>query len=313
MLKKITSSLAFMPLMAAFTVCLTASLSLYTVCHAALPIGVSIPPQKNLVERIGGEHVDVTVLLPAGSDPHTFEPKPSQLRDMSKVTLYISVGMPFEDAWLPRLMEVSGGALRIVPMHEKLVSPEHAAPAHAASEHNQTDGHDHSKCGGPNDPHRWLSPMLMRHMGLEIRKALVKADPDNAPTYRANYRKLAEELTNLDAQLNQILLKLPADRRRFMVFHPAWLYFANSYNLEEIAIEVDGREPTPQQLMKIIDAAREHDIKTIFIQPQFSKRIAETIAQEIGNGIKLIEADPMAEDWAQGIENIAHQLVQDSQ
>lgn len=291
------------------TISLVLSASIY-IADAAMHIGVSIPPQKNLVERIGGEHVEVTVLLPTGSDPHTFEPRPSQLRDMSKADMYIAVGMPFEHAWLNRLMDVSknkdGGQVQIVEMHKSLVSPEFAEEAHDVN-----DGHDHSKCGGPNDPHRWLSPMLMRHMALEVRRALVKADPANAPAYRANYTKLAQELSDLDAALAKELRALPEDRRRFMVFHPAWLYFANSYGLEEVAIEVDGREPTPKQLIKIIDTARAYDMKTIFIQPQFSKRAAETIAREIGNGVRLIEADPLAEDWEQGLRDLTRHLVHD--
>lgn len=300
---------------ASFILCLAASLSLYTTCLAAIEVTVSIPPQKNLVERIGGEHVNVTVLLPFGADPHTFEPKPSQLRQIAKADMYIAIGMPFEDAWLHRLTDASEGAdgkgLTIVEMHKKLVSPEHGNQAvNPEHQEHQHASHDHSKCGGPNDPHRWLSPMLMKYMGMEVCKALIKADPENAPAYRTNYRKLAQELADLDAKLANLLSVIPEDHRRFMVFHPAWLYFANSYNLEEVAIEVDGREPTPQQLMKIIDTARHYDIKTIFIQPQFSKRAAQTIAQEIGNGVQLVEADPLEEDWAHSIERLAEKIVE---
>ncbi len=279
------------------------SLSLYTVCHAALSVTVSIPPQKNLVERIGGEHVNVDVLLPSNGDPHTFEPKPSQLRQIAEADMYIAMGLPFEDAWLHRLMDASEG-VTVVEMHKKLMSPEDAE-AHEGHKHE-----DHCTCGGTNDPHRWLSPMLMKFMGKDVCTALVKADPENAPAYRANYRKLAKELSELDAKLAHLLGDIPADRRRFMVFHPAWHYFAQSYGLEEVAIEIDGREPTPQQIMKIIDLARAQKITTIFIQPQFSKRAAQSIAEEIGNGASLIEADPMAEDWALGITRLAEQIVQ---
>lgn len=290
------------------------SLSLYIPCRAELSVTVSIAPQKNLVERIGGEHVNVDVLLPSDADPHTFEPKPSQLRKIAKTDLYIAIGLPFEDAWLHRLTDASRGTngkgVTVVEMHTKLLVPEHEGEheehEHEGHEHHAHESHQH---GGPNDPHRWLSPMLMKFMGKDVCAALIKADPENAPAYRANYRKLAKELADLDAKLANLLGSIPAEKRRFMVFHPAWHYFAQSYGLEEVAIEVDGREPTPQQLIKIIDMARTQNITTIFIQPQFSKRAAETIAQEIGNGVTLIEADPMVEDWELGITRLAEQIA----
>lgn len=330
------------------------SLMLAGVCAQAaqLPVTVSIPPQKYMVESIGGDLVNVTVMVPPGADPHTYEPRPSQLRALASSPLYFAIGVPFEDVWLDRMASAGGKGLTIVHMEKGLaqlpatalagddtastgvanvaagntaqhaVMPESSNVPQQITEQEKASGspyphhddagtaaataaagHDHEGA----DPHIWLSPMHVKHMGIAIRNALVKADPANAPIYRKNYRAFAEKLDALDLRLNERLSQIPVEKRRFLVFHPAWNYFAHSYGLEEVPIEVEGREPGPRQLMNIIDLARKERISVIFVQPQFSRRAAEAIAKQIG--ATLVDADPLAENWAENLEKVAESIV----
>ncbi len=289
-----------------------------SAADAPLQVSVSIPPQKYFVERIGGDLVRTTVMVPPGADPHTYEPKPSQLRGLSGSRIYFSIGAPFEDAWLARIVAAAGPSLSVVPMHKGVTLLPAAAPLHndeaehaEGKEHHEdhhahADGHGHDH--GTTDPHVWLSPMLVRHMSLAIRDALAKADPAHAATYRANYDRFAADIDAMDKKFADLFAALPQDRRRFLVFHPSWNYFAHNYGLTELSIEVEGREPSPRQLRAIIDLARRERITTIFVQPQFSRRAAQTIATEIG--ARLVDADPLAEDWAANLERTAKALPQ---
>lgn len=303
----------------ALALCLTmVTPVIVSAADAPLQISVSIPPQKYFVERIGGDLVRTTVMVPPGADPHTYEPKPSQLRGLSGSRIYFSIGAPFEDAWLARIVAAAGPSLSVVPMHKGVTLLPAAAPLHndeaehaEGKEHHEdhhahADGHGHDH--GTTDPHVWLSPMLVRHMSLAIRDALAKADPAHAATYRANYDRFAADIDAMDKKFADLFAALPQDRRRFLVFHPSWNYFAHNYGLTELSIEVEGREPSPRQLRAIIDLARRERITTIFVQPQFSRRAAQTIATEIG--ARLVDADPLAEDWAANLERTAKALAQ---
>ena len=182
-----------------------------SAADAPLQVSVSIPPQKYFVERIGGDLVRTTVMVPPGADPHTYEPKPSQLRGLSGSRIYFSIGAPFEDAWLARIVAAAGPSLSVVPMHKGVTLLPAAAPLHndeaehaEGKEHHEdhhahADGHGHDH--GTTDPHVWLSPMLVRHMSLAIRDALAKADPDGAKTYTANAGAFKAKLKTLEEKV----------------------------------------------------------------------------------------------------------------
>ncbi len=284
---------------------------------AAVRVAVSILPQKYFIQRIAGDLAEVTVLVPPGADPHTYEPKPSQMRGLADARLYMTIGVPFEKAWLDRITAAGGKDMTLVrlekgidllPQDEHFLDDDHGHDAdHKDAGHDAGSAvghHDHE--GG--DPHIWLSPALVKMMAGSIKAALVKADPAHAPLYRANHDAFVRELDELDLHINGLFENVPENRRRFMVFHPAWSYFAHNYNLREVAIEVEGREPGPKQLTRIVEFAKKEKIEAIFVQPQFSRRGAETIARNVG--AKLIEADPLAEDWAANIRRVAETMAQ---
>ncbi|MDA8141050.1 MAG: zinc ABC transporter substrate-binding protein [Desulfobacteraceae bacterium] len=265
-----------------------------------LPVMVSIAPQRYFVEQIGKQHVAVEVLVPPGLDPHTYEPKPGQMAALAKAKIYFAVGVPFEKAWLPkfsaanplmRVVHTDQGIVKI-PMvdHDHLEKPR----AGEVQEHD-SDGFD---------PHIWLSPPLVKLQAQSILNALQAIDPDHGDEYAANGRRFMAEIDQLDADLRSIFAGKTG--LRFMVFHPAWGYFAQAYGLEQVPIEMAGKEPKPAQLEALIIRAKQRGIQVVFAQPQYSAKSAQIVAQEIHGQVVL--ADPMAADWASNLRAVAEKF-----
>jgi zinc transport system substrate-binding protein len=167
-----------------------------------------------------------------------------------------------------------------------------------------TEGIDHSEDQHDRsglDPHIWLSPPLVMMQARTILDALQKVDPVNRSNYEANYKAFMAELVDLDADLKKIF----ADRKglRFIVFHPSWGYFARSYGLVQVPIELEGKSPKLAQLTDLIEFAKENNIKIVFVQPQFSSKSAELIAREIGGEVALVDA--LAENWSENLRGVA--------
>ena len=270
--------------------------------YGKVAVAVSLPPQKYFAEKVGGELVEVLVMVPAGADPHTYAPRPRQMAELSRAELYFALGAPFEEAWLEKLaaqnrkMSVvdTGEGVARLPMVE-----EHD---HGHHEHEEEHGHRH----GTTDPHIWNAPLPVAIQAQNMAEALAKADPAHKETYRANYRAFLEELTGLDRQLATLFDGVRGPKS-FLVFHPAWGYLADGYGLEEVAIESGGKEPGPRELARLIDRAREEKVRAVFIQPGFSKKTAQTIADALG--ARVVEADSLAEDWAANLLETAKKLA----
>jgi zinc transport system substrate-binding protein len=269
------------------------ALGLAAGCLAAEPlaVAVSILPQKYFVERIGGDAVRVTVMVPPGADPHSYEPKPRQMTELAASALYLAIGVDFERAWLKRLRSASP-RLMVVRTDEGIPKRPMAAAG----------GHRHG--AGEPDPHIWLNPALVKMLCGNILRALAAADPGNRTAYETRCARFLEDVEALDAELKAVF----ADRQgsRFIVLHPAWGYFANAYGLEQIPIEIEGKEPKPAQLQGLIRRARELGITAVFVQPQFSARTAELVAREIGG--QVMAADDLAENWLENLRATARRL-----
>lgn len=246
----------------------------------ALDVTVSILPQRYFVERIGGDHVAVNVMVLPGESPATYEPRPEQLRALSEADLYFSIGVPFENAWLGRIASTNDEMVMV----------------------DTTEGIERiAQDGGNPDPHIWLAPSLVRIQAATIADALTSADPANAKGYKANLEAFLEDIGELDAEIRETLAGV--EGRKFMVFHPSWRYFARDYELEMIAIEVGGQEPSAAELARLIATAKEEEIEVIFAQPEFSTQAADTIADEIGGEVLLIS--PLAEEWLENLRRVA--------
>ena len=269
---------------------------------------VSILPQKYFVEQIGRKRVHVQVMVRPGASPATYEPRPGQMADLSKADLYFSIGVPFEKAWLGRI-KAANPRMRVVATDQGIEKL-----AMASHHHREEDGEPPAPGGGHHrghaphgipDPHIWLSPPLVKIQVRSILAALQQVDPAHGDLYEANAAKFVSEIDALDADLRRQFS--PRQRMRFMVFHPSWGYFARAYGLDQIPIELEGKDPKPAQLQKLIAHAREDGIRVVFVQPQFSARSAALIAGEIGGRVAV--ADPLAENWAQNLRTVAMQFI----
>ena len=291
-----------------------------------LPVVVSIAPQKYLLERIAGDRIKVSVMVSPGADPHSYEPGPSVMRDSANAKAWFTIGIPFEDIWLERIRKLSPGlavissiqGIQRIPFnslehanahkHQESEKENHPDHKHNGDGHDQhKDGHDHNHGHTGLDPHVWLSPMLVREMLPNLARELGRLMPEKAAEFRSNARAFAAELEKLDQEIAERFLPITEEKRVFLTFHPAWQYFALNYQLKELSIEMEGKEPGPQGMKAVIDTAREHGITTIFIEPQFSKNAARAIAQSLN--AEVIEADPLAEDLPHLFRDITEKLV----
>ncbi len=259
---------------------------------------VSILPQKYFVERVGGAHVRVTVMVGPGADPHTYEPKPEQLRALSRSQVYFRIGLPFEAAWMDKFA-AANPRMRIVDTSQGIERMPMLA------HHHEGEGAEEAGDEGL-DPHIWLSPRLVKVQAQAIYQALADLDPAHRDEYRANLEAFLTDLDALDREIQDLLRDVP--RRKFMVFHPSWGYFARDYGLEMVPIEVEGQEPSAAELADLIQEAREEGITVVFAQPEFSTRSAEVIAREIGGRVVLVS--PLAEDWLENLHRTAQALAE---
>jgi len=256
-----------------------------------LVVSVSVPPQAYFVERIGGERVEVHVLVPPGTSPATYEPSPRQMVALGRSRLYVEVGHPdflFEQRHLETLLKGN----------TQVVTVDMAAGTGTFCQDEQGRELD-------GDPHIWLSPRLMRTAAANIAAELVRLDPEGAPYYRQNLESLLSDIERLDLELRQLLSVLQG--RRFMVFHPAWSHFACEYGLRQMAIESGGKEPGPAQLVATIEEARREGIRVVFAQKGFSDRSARVIAAELDARVE--ELDPLAHDWLENLRFSAERIA----
>ncbi|MFC1693215.1 metal ABC transporter solute-binding protein, Zn/Mn family [Candidatus Latescibacterota bacterium] len=277
-------------------ICFALIIQLSAKTEERLHVTVSILPQKYFVERIGGEHVAVSVMVSTGADLHTYEPKPQQLIHLSMSEIYFTIGVAFEKSWIDRFRSVNP-EMRIVHTDRGI---EKTPMISYHDSDNKNPRHD------ALDPHIWLSPPLVMIQARTILSALLRADPTHADDYFQNYRALIAEIVDLDIELRRLFSGQRGSNNKFMVFHPSWGYFARAYGLEQVPIEIEGKEPKPADVKRIIDFAREHRIGIIFVQPQFSARSTLAIANAVN--AQVVFADPLAENWAVNLKKTAYKV-----
>ena len=264
----------------------------------ATGVGVvaGIPPTAYFVERIGGGHVRVDVLIPAGRSPHSFEPTPKQMVGLSRARLFFAAGMPFEQRLAARIAEVSP-SIEMVDTNGGIERLRMTPPDENANEHDDADG--------ARDPHVWLDPNLAKQQARRICEALQRADPDNAGAYRGNLRALSADLDRLHARLTATLA--PHAGARIRVFHPAYGYFTDAYGLQQMPVEVEGKAPSGKRLAALIAQSKAERVRVIFVQPSNSTTIAVAIAGEIGATVATL--DPLAGDYIANMDAMAAAIV----
>jgi zinc transport system substrate-binding protein len=251
-----------------------------------IPIFVSILPQKYFVERIGGDRVQVDVMVEPGKSPAAYNPTPKQLYHLSNAKIFFLIGVPFEKVWMWRIAK-NNPDLLIVD------SSKNIALIKESSRGNKHSQHSHSVF----DPHIWTSPLIVKTIAKNILNMLVEVDPEASDFYMDNYKKFIANLNDLDQKIREALQ--PIKQRKFMVFHPAWAYFAQTYGLEQIAVEIEGKRPSSRALVKTINQAKLLNIKVVFVQKQFSIKSAETIASALGGKVQAI--DHLAENYLENL------------
>jgi zinc transport system substrate-binding protein len=263
-----------------------------------LEVFVSIQPQAYFVERIGGERVRPQVLVKPGESPATYAPTPRQMAALAKAKALFHIGVPFEEALIPRIERTMEGLL-VVDTRRGI----RLRPMEARHHHPGQTGRAYRNRGGM-DPHTWLSPVLAKRQARTIFEALVRLDPAGESEYRANYRSFVLDLDALHRRLTEVLS--PLRGRKLFVFHPAYGYFAEAYGLTQVPVEIEGKEPTPKELARLIEAAKAHNAKVIFVQPQFSTDRAEAVASAIGGAV--VALDPLAKDYIRNLERMAEKI-----
>jgi zinc transport system substrate-binding protein len=276
---------------------------------SVLTVFAGIQPIAYLVERIGGGHADVHTLLPPGGDPHTFELSPRQAAALGASKLFFKVGMPFEDLLVQRIAE-NPQRPEIVDVGEGIAKRRMDAEARHESQKTASVSPQHyDESGETLDPHVWLSPPLLKIQASNVAKAFVRIDPEHARDYERNLAALLNDIQTVDDEIKSLLG--PLRGQAFLVYHPAFGYFADAYGLKQAAVEEEGKSPTPRRLQALIEQARAAKIRVVFVQPQFDPHGAETIAQAIGAKVAVI--DDLAKDVLANLLEIAGKIQQAGQ
>lgn len=236
-------------------------------------VAASIAPLADFVQQVGGDHVQVITLVPPGASPHTYELTPAQAEQVARASLLVLNGVELE-YWADKLVQSAGNPNLIVVDTSKGIEI-------MAVEASGTGG----------NPHIWLDPQNAIVQVEHIREALLRVDPAHAGDYRANTKRYNAELWELDREISNEVATWSS--RQFIAFHPAWVYFARRYGLEQAAVieRSPGREPSPAEVARIVETTRRIEAKAIFAEPQFSAKAAQTIAEE--SGAQVIFLDPL--------------------
>ncbi|MCK5474496.1 MAG: zinc ABC transporter substrate-binding protein [Candidatus Aenigmarchaeota archaeon] len=238
---------------------------------------VSILPLADFVEKVGVDKVNVIVMIPPQASPATYEPKPSQLKSVSNADMYVKVGspIPFEQVWMEDIIKMNRN-MHVTDCSKGIEIIE-------------------------KDPHIWLSPRNAKIMVENIYNGLIEIDPPNKNYYLNNKEKYILELESVDKNIELIFSDI--SNRKIIVFHPAWRYFALDYELEQIPIEIEGKEPSSADISGLIDFAKEKNISIVFAQPQFNAKSAKLIANEIEGNVVFV--DSLAKDYTKNLMNVS--------
>jgi zinc transport system substrate-binding protein len=255
-----------------------------------LIVAVTIEPEAGFVEAVGGDKVDIVVMVPPGASPHTYEVTPAQMTKLSSAKMYAKVGSPveFELTWMDRLIQANKSMLLV----------------------DCSKGIDLTQSEDPDepglDPHIWLSIRNAKVMVQNICDGLVQVDAENKDYYEKNCTAFLDELSNLDSDFSKDLENVR--NRSFIVFHPAFGYFARDYNLTQIPVEQDGKEPSASYIVRLIEEAKTQDIRVVFVSPEYNTKSAEMIAKEIGGKVVII--DPLARDFVDNMRAVESAMKQ---
>ncbi len=274
-------------------------------------VTVTIEPQRYFAEKIAGDKFKINCVVPAGQSPETYDPTPQQMIQIGRSIAYLRIGpIGFEQAWMDKIREnnpklqvfdTSEGMNLLTDTEDDDHTHEHGTHDHDAHAGEEAHHHHH----GGVDPHIWSSIAGAKTVAWNTLNAFIELDPDNTEYFWQNYNKLVDEIDKTNTEIKQLLD--PLTDRTFIIYHPALTYFANEFNLTQLCIEMDGKEPSPAQLKRLVETARANNARVVFIQQEFDQKNAELIAKE--TGCKLTVINPLAYDWTKEMIHIAKALA----
>lgn len=251
--------------------------------NAKPTVTVTIPPYKYFVEKIAGDKVDVNVMVSNGNNPETYEPNAQQMMELSNSALYLKVGsIGFEQTWIKKLQDNA-------PDMKMIDTSVGITPAKTP--------------GGNIDPHVWMSCKNARIISSNIFKALCQLEPENKTFFQKNYQQLLSSIDRQDSIIRKSFKDNPEMVRKFVIYHPILTYFARDYQLEQLAIEEEGREPSAAQLKSLIERARKQKIRYCLIQAEFANRNTTTFIKE--SQTKAMDINPLQADWANAMKEVS--------
>lgn len=265
-------------------------------------IVASVLPQKEFIDRIGGDKVQTVIMVPPGADPHTYEPQASQLQLVSRARMFVLVGsgIEFEMVYMDKIRSLNPSMTIINDSNGiSFIRSSENEEEHSNEMHSDSD--NHAVHGSESDPHVWVSPKNAQIMVENIYNGLVKIDPENNEYYFINKENYLKELRQLDKNITNEILDKKGEK--ILVYHPSWGYFCRDYGFTQIAIENEGKDPTPQGMANLIYQAKKENIKVIFVSPQYSTRSAEVIAEEIG--AKIVFIDELSPNYVSNMKKVA--------
>lgn len=264
------------------------SLFITTTIYSKITVVSSIAPIYGVVKRVGGDYIDSKVMVPQGASPHTYEPKPSQMRDISRAKIYFAIGVEFEDIWLDKFRDLNP-SMMVVKLDEGI--KKYPMFSHHANR--------------SLDPHIWTSIDNLKLISKKIANTLKKVDKEHNRYYEDRLNSYISYLDNIKKQISNILKS--SNNKSFIVFHPSWGYFAREFHLKMIPMEIEGKEPTPKDLISLIKEAKKANISVVVTQPEFSNKKAKLLAKELG--VKLITISPLSTDIQNSLLKLAKAIA----
>lgn len=253
---------------------------------------VTILPQKYLLDKIVGDSIDVVCAIPEGGNPEEYSATTRQMEEIATSSLYFKVGeLGFEKTTLSSILSNTPN-IKVVTLSEDIDFIASTC-SHGEEEHLHYD------------PHYWSSPKCTKIMATNMYKAIIEYDKANKSYYKNNYEKLIVELDALDIKVDSLLSA--TSNRKFAIFHPSLSYFARDYGLEQISLERNGKEITPNVMLQTIEEAINSGVKTVFIQNEFNTSQIETFADEIGAEVVVI--NPLAYNIIEEILKVAYAIA----
>lgn len=251
--------------------------------NAKPTVTVTIPPYQYFVEKIAGDKVDVNVMVSNGNNPETYEPNAQQMMELSNSALYLKVGsIGFEQTWMKKLQD-NAPDMKVIDTSVGIT------PAKTP--------------GGNIDPHVWMSCKNARIISSNIFKALCELEPKHKTFFQKNYQQLLSSIDRQDSIIRKSFKDNPEMVRKFVIYHPILTYFARDYQLEQLAIEEEGREPSAAQLKSLIERARKQKIRYCLIQAEFANRNTTTFIKE--SQTKAMDINPLQADWANAMKEVS--------